>query len=461
MTTVFVHLRRVVYLLVLLQCCTTVSQAQPARDGEFLVAKKAVDRSVRETKQSLEDVEACLYLWETQLPLCVGKCGEVKKLRGEIGILTGEIKSKIGGVGKVVPKEPLEEPLVGLVDKAKKMIPVAGEAARGCSDPVNKTKLREKMCGVFQQNLAPVVPLFLQHLQYYESEKSNAANQEEAEEFFKTSYALYYRANNVTEKIKNKTNDLRLCNTFGDHDWMDLRKEVGELATLIGNHDGTALGDKENAAWEALAGEKEKRRVVQRNRDREIRDADDVKVVNVKKGNESGFGVNDVARYFNRDNATLLVDRPRELQEDIKAFKKEFEVVKVEAERARILAEERARQQERERQLAAEKAKREREAAEREREKKEREAAEEAKRVKEAAEKAKREREKKERKAAEEAKRVEEAAEKAKREREEKERQAAAVAEAKKKRDDSNSPALVHSSLILLLLTVMGCTLVW
>ncbi|ORC91252.1 uncharacterized protein TM35_000062570 [Trypanosoma theileri] len=456
MTTVFIQMRGVVYLLVLLQCCVCVVYANTEGDRKrFLNAQTLMQLAVRDAEKYVPEVEACLRLWKTALPKCVEKCEQIKKLRGEIRGLVEGIKGKLLKPEEVVPKGTHDETLVDLVDRAKKMIPVAGEAARGCSVPVNETRVRQRLCGVYQDNLAPVVEGFPARLQNYEGEKSYAPNVAEAEKYLGASYELYYRATNVTSDIKRQIGNIRQCGAFRDGDWREVRADAAELVRLLKDYGGEELGKAQETEWGKLAGEKEKKRIDQMNQDKEKKDMSVVKGEFVQTENESGFVLNDTARYVGKGNPTFVVNRTREMQEDIRKFKRDLAEAKVEVEFERRLAAEKARK-EREEQEKARRAKEEQDRREREeRERAKRARGEHEKKARE--ERERREREEKERRDAEErARLVKEEQEKMAREDAEK----SVREQVKKRKDGTGSPALVHSSLILLVLSVLGCTLV-
>ncbi|ORC91889.1 uncharacterized protein TM35_000041030 [Trypanosoma theileri] len=165
----------------------------------------------------------------------------------------------------------------------------------------------------------------------------------------------------------------------------------------------------------------------------------------IKNATDTVGAVDERAKETRKEYARLVI---RNVTEAIKNVTTGMEEKKKEVARERARREEEARR-------AAEKARRKREeeerarqAAERVREEQARQAAEKAKeeQARQAAEKARLAAEQKARE-----KEARRAAEKAKQEEAEK---------AKKKKDDSSSPALVHSSLILLVLCVLGYTLV-
>ncbi|ORC86862.1 uncharacterized protein TM35_000251580 [Trypanosoma theileri] len=458
MTTMFVQLRHMVYLLVLLQCCACATHVLAATPG-FLDAEKAVQMSVKHTNQFISQVEGCLQLWKTKLPDCLEKCEKAKLVLPKLkNVVAGIEKDPDVKINKKVKGE-LREPLLGMVKQAKDLIPVAGDAARGCSVPAEMATVRGRMCAIHWGNLAPHVEGFPASLKYYELEKSGADDPNRAGEYLMSSYELYYRASNVTQEYSNKTGEIRRCMAFGHGDWKDVKKQVEELFRLIEDHGGSAVKVVEEAKWGELnrtrEGEKEEQKKVDEKETKE--GPGGVVVVKIEdKGvvEEVGF-----KRYGGKADQDVGAIRPRELPGDVGDFNADLENAMEEVALARKLAEEKARKEreeqerERERERKAEEERKERERVRKEKEEK----ARQIEREKQAAEKtreAEEKRKQQEREAAEKARQADE-------ERKEQERQAAEKSkEAAKKKDGSSSPVLVHSSLILLVLSVLGCTLV-
>ncbi|ORC82970.1 uncharacterized protein TM35_000801080 [Trypanosoma theileri] len=461
MTTMFVQLRGVMYLMVLLQCCVCVTQVLADRD-DFLEAEKAVQKSVNHTEQFVPGVEACLHLWVTELPKCLQKCEEVKKIAPKVRSIVERIEKDpsarvgedVGAKKEKIIQQDVSGPIVELVEQAKKLVPEAGNAARGCSGPVNKTKVRGRMCAVYADNLAPHVMRFPQSLQYYENEMSYADDVEKAREYLHSSYELYYMASNLTHNVSNQAGDIRRCGTFRDHDWRDVRDGVQKLVRLLTHHGGARLGEEEEAKWVEVSGPRDEENKTQVEQDMKDQAKFGARKVVVKNEDESGIGEGGVRHYGGGGGSPANLIRPREIQGDIKEFKGDLERAVKEVALEKKLAAERDKK-EREEQESARRAREEEERARKVREVEEKKAREE--KEKKAREEQEREAKEREQRAREEEKRR--AAEKPRRE-EVKRVVEKKAKNAKKKGDGSHSPALVHSPLLLLLLSVLGCTLV-
>ncbi|ORC78680.1 uncharacterized protein TM35_002291000, partial [Trypanosoma theileri] len=104
MTTMFIQLRRVVYLLVLLQFCTCVAHGDDKvpsvpKESEVKIVEQRLKASVNKAYELLVEGNSCLSVWKDEVELCKKSTGVVK---------TAAEKTK-GPVKKIGEGRPLSE----------------------------------------------------------------------------------------------------------------------------------------------------------------------------------------------------------------------------------------------------------------------------------------------------------------------------------------------------------------
>ncbi|ORC83132.1 uncharacterized protein TM35_000781000 [Trypanosoma theileri] len=447
MTTMFVQLRRVVYLLVLLQCYACVTRAQ---SGEARV-NKSPDERLREKEVQLKyEVDrvndtvvkgvSCLNLWKEAVRESNQSRADADSAAGRAEDISQRISEMITGVGAEGTINNWKE-VKGLVAEVEE---TTGKLRQSIEETERKLRDAYKTGKVFcrfeyenainaKEELERARGRYDEALDPYEGPKPSGEKNKE----------LYENSTVVHNEISAFIGDYKLFGGDAQHSQVtsyahmkDAREvldatvvKLGLLKTKVDAQVGKIGSPPENTEATAVK--------------QKIEDVYE-KVKN--------SGVKDTVR-------AKIEDEPKESKLEASNFsvklKSEMEnvVQRLEEERRRI-AEEKVRREEDARRAAEEEAKRKRaeeeerareEAAQKAREREAREAAKKAKEVEaRLAETAEKSREKEVREAAEKAKGEAERAQKA-----------------KKKNDRAESPALVHASMLLLvLICVLGCTLV-
>ncbi|ORC81345.1 uncharacterized protein TM35_001201070 [Trypanosoma theileri] len=447
MATMFIQLRRLVYLLVLLHCCVCVVRA----DGEDTKEERYREKvwHLRNTTirayARLVEGRGCLNAWREM----VRTSNESYKRAHSAAKLTEEIAAKVK-----VMKEKLEasastftgwEDVGSLLDEVKETTSDVEERIKEAERKALSIKRAGDFCKVEYDNAVNVM-----------------------DELYKAQY-MYEELFEPGRKPKSEwTKDDRLVENSTD--------THGQIKKFIAEFDlfrGEAQVSKVNAliqvkeAKDSIEKTAKRFKELKEEIEKSSRDGDEkLKSSRVKdKVTEMAEAVAKAGKIEEPKKKELLsaaVYNVTLMEEREKAVRLVAdEVVGIHREKA-----ERARR-------AAEEAQRERERAQREEEERERRVAEEAQREKERVQK---EREERERKVAEEAQRERERARKVAEEEALRERERARkvaedeaqkeserrMVEGKKKKDNSVGPALVHGPLLLLLvlMCVLGYTLV-
>ncbi|ORC91919.1 uncharacterized protein TM35_000041330 [Trypanosoma theileri] len=455
MTTMFIQLRYVVYPLVLLQCCVFVVHAVenniPPPDPDVPKAVEYMKDFVNQTTYFLAQGSACTNTWDRHLKYCVSNSTAAEEAAKEMKTLleaVREAKKKDGGVVSEGGKKASAEVRKVLGDVLEKMKAKKGVVAKARAEVENTRRLFE-ICRITYVNMGDWIggrhdsarPYYFGLIE--EENRRKPTNDLEV---------LYRRGKSSEESL------LQLYATL-DRFTLKSRAHTGE----VNGHVVKAQAAMEEA-YRGLAAVKElvdEGEVQFKNDVEKLRDI----VKPLEQAGESGgaagtggpsVGDTEVPKSsmvstgggmiapvrLDPSNTSGVVE---ELEEEKKKETKRVVQEKKEEER-RLLSE----AEERERQRKAEADKRIAEERSREEEKKrlaekEELAAKERERVAEAQQRAEEERKKLEKLA------EEEKARKAKEE---------LAKNTKRRKDGTSSPALMHRSLLLLLLCVLGYTLV-
>ncbi|ORC91920.1 uncharacterized protein TM35_000041340 [Trypanosoma theileri] len=435
MTTMFVQLRRVVYLLVLLQCCVCVAYATSEIDDE----EREIRRSVRVLKASLERTDSlyakgrsCLSVYEKEIQFCnESSLNAVKEAENAVEVIT-TMKGKTDVLVKEGDKFVESERLVKYAEETLQNTKKAVDDATRFVEIVSQTK---KACVVDGYNMEHEAERLKDHytaLLYQLKDKKETEEKKERMELVergKERHDELYKLMNSTGEVIIRVAEVRpmamektkLAAQAMSRSIADLLWIIKELKNVV-----PAAEDGENQNW-VNQSEKKIKEIVR-----------EVHAANPEKTRGEAIAEIRVALEEKKKEEDSLikeewVDKEKKIKERVE---RESNERKAEEERRRKEEEARRAEEEKKRRAEEEKAKQEAERKARE---------EEAKRV--AAEMAK------ERVKEEEARRV--AAEMAR------ERAKEEAEKAKKKKDGGSSPALVRGPLLLIVLVcVLGCTLV-
>ncbi|ORC84634.1 uncharacterized protein TM35_000432020 [Trypanosoma theileri] len=460
MTTMFVQLRRVVYLLVLLQCCVYVAckegEDRNVDVDEFLKNYNPNDREMERAAEKVQlytnaadrmlgEGRTTLLVWKKKVDSCNDTRLSVKKATDAVVGLANEMKLYTDPAGKgekrgyVLKSGVKGEALLLLVDKIKKVLGGKDDAPNETEKSIDYANVAGKACLTSLMNMEDV-------LNNLNSSRGGLLSfGEEDVRKNQTLAVLLERSKNVHEELIQLQNDTNKERLRAAQAVSDAREQIkawnGAMTELkLMGAVGEARGDQLNG----LGGSREKiveglKTIKESSTDR-LEKFKDFRMEDNKK-NRKGDAVKEINATVIEANTTEMgrIAEQRRKEEEDRVRRAEEEARRGAEEKARKAQEEarRVAQEERQKQAAAEaqRAKEEQERRKRE---------EQAKREKE--EQAKKEREEKaKRDAEEESKRI--AEEKAKN-------------AAKKKKDGAVTPFLMHGPLFLLLMCVLGCTLV-
>ncbi|ORC82116.1 uncharacterized protein TM35_000971040 [Trypanosoma theileri] len=479
MATMSIQLRRVVYLLVLLQCCACVVSADGMGDTskntvapettikqEAGIAERRLQELVNQAYGLYLAGKSCVAVLKNETAVCEKHKDNAKKAaektKNAVDALENKLEVKDKVIEQPIPVEKIKE-LRGVAEEAKKHITESKEALEKETAMLQKKKYALTACWASFGDLSDVVP------------KLNASR--DGLESFMDEHSTPERLN----LIKNATA------TGGELFW--LTQEVG-----------LALGRGQGIKREAETEMRDADRMLQdtlKKLEKIVAQVKKVGAEGVERTRVDGFhefqtDVNETAKLLNETAAissSIVEPAPGVLMSGARSYedavarddelyperkkKRDFEekrkgvamaeikkeLKEAEMEAARLLAEKLIRE-ENERRIAEER-KRQEKLAEEERKRREKLAEEERKRREKLAEE---ERKKQEKLAEEERKKQEKLAEeeKAKRAAEKARLEAERLVKekAKKNKRDGSSPALMHGPILLLLLCVLGCTLV-
>ncbi|ORC91290.1 uncharacterized protein TM35_000062950 [Trypanosoma theileri] len=453
MTTMSVQLRRVVYLLVLLQCFVCVAcaadgvnvnytDAEINGDGEIDDQLKILVRQtlllLRDSQIPLANATACKAIWEGAIKAnnaTVNRSRDaferIKKLDERIKEYTEKVPQ--GGFALKLKKEVNREGFRKLVNDIKEELEnnakdIPNEEAVATIDEAVYTK---HVCLTVRGNAENALENLKRKLENYETFKEETARSTKAKEVNQAGKSRRDALEKILKELKEVQLDAtRSVSKAKDQvrAWADAVgrfSRLGEMVTKLENTDDVPARNEIKAENNETVLKITRVATEQKVKDirKLINEVDDA----TKTRRETV--VEKVKEKVETANVEAAARVEEEVREAIKAKKiadEEEKARKAREEEARRVAEEKARQK-----------------AEEERARKAREE-EEARRVAEEKAKQKAEEEK-----------ARQAGEKT---REEQTRQAAEKTE--KKKDGGSSPSLVHSPLLLLLLSVVGCTLV-
>ncbi|ORC84638.1 uncharacterized protein TM35_000432060 [Trypanosoma theileri] len=453
MATMFVHLRRLVYLLVLLQCCVCVVRAD---DAEKTTAVNFLTKWADESEKHLAEGKSYQLVWNTTVGFCDERADKARKAAEKTeklveGIAAEKNKQKGANVtGKNLPVSPELVQLVenvsaeldndmrvfgeamGTVEKARNLVTWSSGAIQNMQDKlVSQNGHRVHYTGVLEE--VPEDKRTEEQQLLIERSKRVYKEMDEVYQHLqvikKKSVACTRETNQLVMETKNKM--LRTKELFeGLKQHVEVKsKGVEEKVNLYDQEVKKSLEKElpEDVTFEQAKGKE---------------------VMVGRASNSTIGGAATLARENRTVETTELWEKlgAEKIKEEGRLKQKKVEEereLKKRIEERKLAAERRRQEEEWQKQAAAAEAQRVR----KEQERKKRE--EQAK--KERDEKAKREAEEEAKRAAEKLR--QEAAQKAKEEAEKTKKD-------KNKKDGSSSPALMHGSLILLVLSVLGYTLV-
>ncbi|ORC91275.1 uncharacterized protein TM35_000062800 [Trypanosoma theileri] len=437
MTTMFIQLRRVVYLLVLLQCCVCVYDVDGAPgDTEYTDMVTKLNSSIVGAGEMLLKGEFCLPEWEKYRNACDTDAALAKKSAGELSGIVKDLERKIdehipdvkgtGGIRVSVTLEKVKE-LGKQVEKTKQKTNETLVEAEKARLSVAKAQAAQDGCATIRNNIESaradldrILEGFLGYMRDGDSEVNKRLDKDGRNMSGKmVAYVLAYGHRVGWSKGYIKAAEEKIAEA----------KEEAKKAVAALKKIDARLAEQESLAEEA----REKGGLVQKA----------IKEMSESKETEERIGSLTHREKAKEKRVETAKEVAKEMKKAIEDSIKEKEKRDKE-ERERREREERERKEreriereERERNEREEKEKRERE----ERERKEREGKE------------KRDREERERRLAEEkAKRDE--AERMAQEKEELEKKA------KKRKDGGVVFTLAHGPLVMLLLCVLGFALV-
>ncbi|ORC88456.1 uncharacterized protein TM35_000173280 [Trypanosoma theileri] len=468
MSTMFIQLRRVVYLLVLLQWCVCAAYAGsetavPVKEEEVNCMDGVVIKDLdhlteysstiyepllKQAGKPLEAADDCLLTWRYDVNVCNESITRIADVvNTTVHFLYGVKKSKkpkveslkeekyrwLGLLSRAVGVElpdpqPIEcgDPRVKeFMDNINKTVGEFNETVNNVSELVRNARVSRYFCGTHRQGLEfelekwkrAVVDWFLD---IAKKNSSKVCMNDTTREGVAKVVTTYNRIVTALDDISNASAGTQVCRVNAGVNW---GKDLEELLGFLKDECRETYG-------EMLMPNVEKKEVA---KEKDVRGVLKPETTSTHTGDsETGSR----AQFIKGFNESTEKAKQRKIEEARR--REEAERAAVEA---RIAAEERARKEEEAKKAAEEKARKE----------------EEAKRV--ADEKARKEEEAK--KAAEKARKEEEKARKvAERAAKEDEAKRAAAEKTKKKKDGSSSPALAHTSILLLvLLCVLGCSL--
>ncbi|ORC92210.1 uncharacterized protein TM35_000044240 [Trypanosoma theileri] len=444
MTTMFVQLRRVVYLLVLM--CFLSREAQviygqktakcpEPREEELELAERIMDRTwngpgiegVRSAQEMLAGGRACLEMWGREERECNENYAFMEAAWNATTEIVRTINDSLKGKWAKDTASCETEAVRKFVGGFDQMKAKYNKAADAVDELVKNVSRTQRECLTYVANLRDPANKLNVTLESYKAMVLNDTDYRNCDLEKRNETVVDYTARSremervlgELHNLSGKTHACKLQSEGGVK--LLLEKKYGEFRELCPSKavrpDQTTFTKVKN---EVVKG----------------KGSGDTGPTNKDEAREAEERQKDI-KAFNETLLPLVKKHIKEVEQVEIKIKADAEERKARRAREKQEAEERARRAEEERKRKAEEAKR---AAEEEKKRK----AEEQKAM-QAAQKAKEE----------EAKRV--AAEKAKQAKEEAKR---AAEKAKNKKDGGSSPALVHSSLILLVLSVLGCTLV-
>ncbi|ORC90254.1 uncharacterized protein TM35_000093040 [Trypanosoma theileri] len=442
MTTMFVQLRRVVYLLVLLQCCACVVHADD--DAEKKSAVNFLKGWIEGAEKHLGEGRSYQDLWDTTVVTCAKKADEAKKVAEKtiklVDGIVAEEKNHPGGFFK----PSVSEELANLVENASREVEENSRVFREAMDTVEKARKLVLWSSGAMQNMQDMLETQNNSRVYYTGVLKGIPEDnrtEEQELLIERSERIYNEINGVYQHLLVISKRSIACSRETNQRVMETKNKMHKAVKLFegmkekfdmrtGDVEGN-VREYDEAVRESLKDDLKKEPAHEET-------SKDI----VGRASESTIGGASPLATKNRtvdttDLKEKLEEEKKKEEERLEQKKKEEEQeVKKRIEERKMAAERRRKEEERQKQAAAAAAAAEAQRVKEEEERKERE--KQAQKVRE--EKAKRDAEEKARLEAERKAREEEAK--------------------KKKKDGSSSPALVHSSLILLVLSVLGCTLV-
>ncbi|ORC91261.1 uncharacterized protein TM35_000062660 [Trypanosoma theileri] len=456
----FVQLRGVVCLLVLLHCCVCVvtgevAEVEPVEctDGEFMYTERSLNGSLMGADEILADGKTCLEVWKAEADECNKNADGVSADAASIDELVRQIKEK--------KKEEV------MCEEVKKILQRYNESVEKSAKIAELTRNTKVVCeSSAVGNLQNRVESIGKRLEVYRGYVFDDSDYTKCRRDWRTSrvteievkYKLMNDVKAQMDDVRAKTqlcrvksyvqspNDVmkgaiadynRVCETDVDIKYL---KQVPSVEKIT--KDGGTVQSTPDTRTKVVGA---------------IKFSNGTTVKEVREG--------EIDQETEVKNETFLVDvnggAPRISQKNIQEIERKFKELRpkvgeeLKREEGKRLAEERMRLE----RLAEEERKRQEKLAEEDRKRQVKLVEEERKKQEKLAEEERRKRDKQDE---EERKKQEKLAEeeKAKQELERKAKEEVERAKKAKKKDSSLSPALEHSPLLLLLLSVLGCTLV-
>ncbi|ORC85240.1 excalibur domain-containing protein [Trypanosoma theileri] len=450
MTTMSIQLRRVVFLLVLLQCCVCVacaeetSSTEPTGECEDQDEIKRAERSlggiIDPSTKALGEAQDCLTIWKKDVGACNANYEDIESAVNATILIFKILDGKpVEGFkpSKVDGERCGEQKVKDYAANLGKMVEKVNAAIRNMPELYKKATEKAAVCVNFQRELDHLFGrLTGARVGYFPlvSHKSNVGCMtRERILYIENLNKTYEGMKAVSDGLKEVQGRTQLCRMNSEGESPKFMKRIGEFRGRCQNvfRDEVRVEDEPDVKFNLTE-------VFKINGSLPNISRDD------KKPGENNVRPGTYERVrkdvINRVKGDLEVAKQKRIAEERKRADEE-KVRRIAEEKEKRNAEEKARREREEQErLEAERVRKDREDQERLDAEKTRKAREEQERLD--AEKTRKAREEQERSAMEKAR--QEAREKAK----------------QKKKVDGSSPALVHGPLLLLLLCVMGCTLV-
>ncbi|ORC89998.1 uncharacterized protein TM35_000102660 [Trypanosoma theileri] len=264
----FVQLRRVVYLLVVLQCCLYVVSAADAQ--EFEQARNRLQAVVNEVVSRSAVREKWLEERRSALEACETDYKEAEAVVNEIKILMAAIKEKVKG--ETIPDAPsrLQEEVVELVSRAIEIIPRAEKASTNCDASYKKALNTERLLKLIPEGMEEDLQELKKALTTFGSVSASEENKDIKEKELRFAYATYYKLFNISQDFTSLDAKLLGCNIFAKMNGKEADDAKNKLTAMIGNH-GETVKQLQQRKEQAKKAYRERQEAAQRRRNMERR----------------------------------------------------------------------------------------------------------------------------------------------------------------------------------------------
>ncbi|ORC91098.1 uncharacterized protein TM35_000061030, partial [Trypanosoma theileri] len=274
MTTMFIQLRRVVYLLVLLQCSLYVECVNAEFEqawNRLLVLVKEVDGRSLVRGKWLEERRSALEA-------CEKNYKEAETVVNDAKILMDAIKEKVNGETIPDSLSPPQADVVELVSRAIVIIPSAGNASAKCVASYKKAQNTERLCTGLPEGIKQDLQDFKEALKPFESVNSSEGTTDENEKELLLAYETYYKLSNVSQDFTSLDAKRDECYTYAEKNGKEANDAKTKLIKMIGNHGETVKQLQQQKEQEMKAArEQEEAEQKKRNEEREKADEEELK----------------------------------------------------------------------------------------------------------------------------------------------------------------------------------------